>query len=210
MSAGACPAASAALESEEAARRGPPSTAPDPRSRRMPETTPATRASLLVRLRDRHDESAWREFVDVYAALIYGYARRRGLQDADAADLMQDVLRSVADAAGRLAYDPSRGTFRGWLYTVARNKLVNHLTARSRREQASGDSGVRERLEEQPAPDDEPAWEQEYRQRLFEWASARVRTEVQPATWEAFKATAVDGEPAPVVAGRLKMSVGEE
>ncbi len=55
--------------------------------------SPPTRASLLLRLRDAQDGGAWREFVDLYAPLVYGYARKQGLQDADAADLSQDEPR---------------------------------------------------------------------------------------------------------------------
>src|SRR5438270_7260333 len=106
------------------------------------EQSPATRASLLVRLRDPHDKEAWGQFVQLYAPVIYGFARKRGLQDADAADLMQEVLRSVSRAAGRLEYDPSRGSFRGWLFTITRNKVFNFLEGRSRRLVASGDSSV--------------------------------------------------------------------
>ena len=76
------------------------------------EDSPVTRASLLLRIRDGQDKEAWRQFVEIYAPLIYGFARKRGLQDADAADLMQDVLRSIASAVGRLDYDPRRGSFR--------------------------------------------------------------------------------------------------
>src|SRR5919206_714447 len=110
---------------------------------------PLTRASLLVRLRDPNDADAWKEFVRLYASVIYGFARKRGLQDADAADLMQEVLRSVASAVGRLDYDPIRGTFRGWLYTVTRNKLYSFLNGRKGRPQAGGGSDARQRLEEQ-------------------------------------------------------------
>ena len=67
---------------------------------------PLTSASLLIRLRDGRDHEAWQQFVELYSAVVYGFARKRGLQDADAADVMQDVLRSVAGAAGRLNYDP--------------------------------------------------------------------------------------------------------
>src|ERR1700719_4533420 len=84
---------------------------------------PPTRASLLVRLRDPRDEAAWAEFVDLYAPLIYGYARKQGLQDADAVDLSQEVVSAVAAAVGRLEYDPGRGTFRRWLFTIVRRKL---------------------------------------------------------------------------------------
>src|SRR3954467_1636548 len=102
--------------------------------------SPATRASLLVRLRDAGDTGAWQEFVKLYAALIYGFARKRGLQDADAADLMQDVLRAVANASARLEYDPARGSFRSWLFTVTRNKLYNFLDGRRRQVLGSGRS----------------------------------------------------------------------
>src|SRR6478672_5743706 len=109
--------------------------------------SPTTRASLLVRLRDGDDAAAWQEFVQLYAPVIYGFARKRGLQDADAADLMQEVLQSVSSAARRLEYDPGRGTFRGWLFTITRNKVFNFLERRRRRVQGSGDSGMQERLE---------------------------------------------------------------
>ena len=55
--------------------------------------------------------------MDLYAPLVYGYVRRHGLQDADAADLTQIVLRAVASAVGRLDYDPKRGSW--WMvYSV--------------------------------------------------------------------------------------------
>src|SRR5436189_3921558 len=114
------------------------------------QESPATRASLLVRLRDGGDGGAWQEFVRLYAPIIYGFARKRGLQDADAADLMQDVLRSVSSAIGRLDYDRGQGTFRGWLFTITRNKIFNFLSARRIRPQASGDSSTNRLLVEQP------------------------------------------------------------
>src|SRR6266446_1968412 len=112
----------------------------------MPEP-PLTRATLLVRLRDGTNAEAWREFLQLYGPVVYGFARNRGLQDADAADLMQEVLRSVARNAPRMEYDPARGTFRGWLYTVTRNKIYNFLSGQRNRPRASGDSDAHERLE---------------------------------------------------------------
>src|SRR5262245_52328481 len=92
------------------------------RGQRMTES-PSTRLTLLGRIRDLRDAQAWAEFVDLYAPLVYGLARRHGFQDADAADLTQDVLRAVVGAAPTFAYDPARGSFRGWLFTVAHNQL---------------------------------------------------------------------------------------
>jgi RNA polymerase sigma-70 factor (ECF subfamily) len=170
---------------------------------------PLTRASLLHRLRDPNDTDAWREFVRLYASLIYGFARKRGLQDADAADLMQDVLRSVSGAIGRLEYDRAKGTFRGWLFSITRNKVFNFLDASRRRPRGSGDDGAQQMLDELPdrTPDEED-WDREYERKVFAWASDRIRDEFQPATWKAFWMTAVDGDNASEVGKRLSMSPG--
>src|SRR5262245_50289754 len=180
------------------------------RERRRMVESPTTRASLLLRLRDGQDQDAWRQFVTVYAPVVYGYARRRGVQDADAADLMQEVFRSVASAAGRLDYDPRRGTFRAWLYTVTRNKLYTFLDGRRRQVLGSGDSGAQERLEGQadPASGPDAEWDREYERRLSELAMERVRGEFQDATWRAFRLTAVEGRPAKEAADALGLSVG--
>jgi RNA polymerase sigma-70 factor (ECF subfamily) len=154
-----------------------------------------TRPSLLLRIRDARDGQAWAEFVDLYAPLVYGFARRHGLQNADAADLTQEVLRSVAGAVGRLNYDPGRGTFRGWLFTVVRNRLRNFLAARRRHAQASGDPGLRQQLEGLPAREEDLSalWDAEYERRLFAWAVEQVRPTCSATTWQAFWMTAVEG-----------------
>jgi len=174
------------------------------------QESPATRASLLVRLRDGGDTGAWREFVHLYAPIIYGFARKRGLQDADAADLMQDVLRSMSLAARRLEYDPARGSFRGWLFTITRNKVFNFLESRSRRVMGSGDSRVQQRLEQQADSDGalSAEWEANYQRTMANQAMERVKGEFQAATWDAFIQTAVEGRTPAQVASRVGLSVG--
>jgi RNA polymerase sigma factor (sigma-70 family) len=174
------------------------------------QESPATRASLLVRLRDGSDASAWQEFVQLYAPIIYGFARKRGLQDADAADLMQEVLRSVSLAAHRLEYDPARGTFRGWLFTITRNKVFNFLESRSRRVVGSGDSGVQGRLEQHADGHGALAadWEADYERTLAARAMERIKGEFQGATWQAFSLTAVEGVAPAQAATRVGLSVG--
>ncbi len=169
---------------------------------------PPTRPILLARLRDPADAAAWREFVDLYAPLVYGFCRRRGLQDADAADLTQDVLRAVAGAAPGFAYDPKKGRFRGWLFTIVRNQLHNFRAKAAKPGRGSGDSGHQEMLQAQPDPDGDldQIWDREYEQHLFQWAAAQVKKEVQPSTWEAFERTA-KGEGGQDVAQALGMSV---
>lgn len=173
---------------------------------------PVTRASLLVRLRDPQDHDAWQQFFHVYSSVVYGFARRRGLQDADAADLMQDVLRRVAMAAGKLDYDPRKGTFRSWLFTVTRNRVFDFLSRRQRQVAGAGGSDAQQRLDEQPAAGDgadgDGAWDKEYQQGIMRWAMDRVRGEFQENTWQAFWQTAIDGKSPKDVAAGLRMSPG--
>jgi RNA polymerase sigma-70 factor (ECF subfamily) len=169
---------------------------------------PATRPSLLVRLRDPRDEAAWSEFVDRYVPVIYGYARKQGLQDADAVDLAQEVISSVAGAVGRLEYDPSRGRFRRWLFTVVRRKLSNWRRAERVRPRGSGDTDQQRLLEQCPGPSaGEDTWEAEWEERLYAWACTQVRRDVSDVTWQAFWRTAVDGQPGKQVAADLGLSV---
>jgi RNA polymerase sigma-70 factor (ECF subfamily) len=169
-----------------------------------------TRASLLARLGDPHDRTAWQQFVALYGRLVYGFARKHGLQDADAADLTQEVFLAIARTAGRWQYDPARGSFRGWLYGVTRNQLAKFLQRRQSQPVGSGDSNARQRLAEEPSPgpDPEDAWELEFRQQLFRVAADAVRGGFAPTTWQAFWQTAVEGRPAAAVAADLGLSVG--
>jgi RNA polymerase sigma-70 factor (ECF subfamily) len=169
-----------------------------------------TRASLLARLRDPLDSAAWRQFVELYGGLVYSFARQRGLQDADAADLTQEVFLAVAQAAGRFHYDPRQGKFRGWLYGVTRNQVNRFLHRRRAQPVGSGDSNVHERLTEVPSrpADTETLWEQEYHQQLFRMAAAEIRDNFSPTTWKAFWTTAVDGKPSADAATELGLSLG--
>jgi RNA polymerase sigma-70 factor (ECF subfamily) len=168
---------------------------------------PVTRPSLLLRIRDPKDAEAWRDFVRIYAPVVYGYGRRRGLQDADAADLTQDVLRAVALAAGRLEYDPRRGSFSSWLFTVAHNRLYDLQARRRRGAVGTGDSETRSLLEQHPAPEeDRTAWQRDYERRLFHWAAEQVRDSFRETTWQAFWRTAVEGQGIKEAAAELGLS----
>jgi RNA polymerase sigma-70 factor (ECF subfamily) len=169
---------------------------------------PLTRASLLVRLRDAQDETAWAEFVDLYGPLVYRYLRGQSLQDADAADLCQDVLAAVAAAVGRLEYDRQRGAFRNWLFTIVRRKLWQWRSRQAHRPRGSGDSAVQRLLERCSGGDEgESAWEAEWQRRVFAWACEQVRPLVSATTWQAFWRTAVDGQSGKQVAAELGLSL---
>jgi RNA polymerase sigma-70 factor (ECF subfamily) len=171
--------------------------------------SPLTRPSLLLRIRDARDDQAWSQFVDLYGPLIFRFVRRGGVQEHDAADLTQDVLAVVARAVNALEYDPKRGTFRGWLFTIANRKLLNFLGNGERRVQGSGDTGVLHRLHQEPAHSelDQEFWDREYEQQCFAWAGAQVRPRVEEHTWQAFWRTAVEGHDTKRVAADLGITV---
>ncbi len=169
---------------------------------------PATRQSLIVKLRDPADSAAWGEFMVIYEPLVYRLGRLKGLQDADARDLCQEVFHAVANAVER--WEPERGSFRGWLSRIARNLLINFLTRRQPLCRGSGATSVRDLLEAQPAPDASATalFEAERERRLFQWAAEDIRSEFTPATWRAFWQTALEGRAPGQVGAELGLSVG--
>ncbi|MEM6362904.1 MAG: sigma-70 family RNA polymerase sigma factor [Planctomycetota bacterium] len=171
-------------------------------------TSIRTRASLVGRLRDHDDHGAWSEFVDLYGPLIYRFGRRRGLQDADSADLAQDVLREVSQSIGRFEYDPSVGRFRGWLFLITRRVLHRRMKVQKHSPRGSGDSGVQQQLAELPNEEAEDVWETEYRTYLFDRVSRLVQAEFTETTWSAFQLTSVEGQKPTEVAQQLGLSVG--
>jgi RNA polymerase sigma-70 factor (ECF subfamily) len=171
---------------------------------------PNTRFSLVVRLRDGGDERAWTEFVGIYEPAIYAFARKKGLQDADARDLCQEVMRSVAQAIDRWDPDPCKGSFRAWLFRIARNLLINLAAHERRHPRGSGESDVQWLLEQQPAVGaaDSALFDVEYRRQAFTWAAEMIRGEFAESTWAAFWKTAVDAQPVAEVSAELGLSTG--
>lgn len=166
-----------------------------------------TRESLILRLPTLSDVDAWTEFVDIYEPLVYRFARRRGLQDADARDLVQNVLVSVAHSVSRWRVDPQRGRFRAWLFRVARNQIINMLAQR-RPDAGSGKTSQWMRLQSIAQADAlTNELDAEYRQEIFRAAAAVVRTSFRETTWQAFWQTYIAARSIPEVASEIGMSV---
>lgn len=170
-------------------------------------SSPPTRPTLILQLAGGCDRQAWDQFVEIYAPLVYRYARRRGLQDSDAADVSQQVLLRVSDALQRGKYSPGRGTFRGWLFTVARNETADRLGERWRRLQARGGTSALQALQQVEDRREVEAWQEDYDHQLLEWASQQVKAEVQPTTWAAFWQTAIERRRGEDVAAELGLSM---
>lgn len=160
-------------------------------------TTPETRPSLLLRLRDPQDERAWREFLEIYEPLIERLARRRGLQHADARELVQEVFVAVAGAIDRFDPNQSKGSFRGWLTTITRNLTINLLRREGRQLRGTGDSDFLQLMNQQPDPasDNTALFDLEYRRRLFQFAAERVQEQCELVTWQAFWQTSIEQLP---------------
>lgn len=168
-----------------------------------------TRASLILRLGDPEDDVAWSEFMHIYEPLLLRLARRWGLQQADALEVVQETLLAVAKAIPQFDRHQHSGAFRAWLAGISRNKLVDHLTRSRRQVRGSGESDVHRWLDQVACESsDVSVWDWNQKQQVFTWAADRVRHQVSEATWEAFHRTSVLGETVANVASELNMRVG--
>ena len=165
-------------------------------------TTPV---SLLERLRQASEvrQADWDRLVELYTPLLYYWARRQGLQEADAADLVQDVLAVLVRELPRFEYDRGK-SFRGWLRTLTLRKWWE----KCRRQQLSPLPPDDPALEGLASPDTLRAFEEaDYRQYLAQRALALMQKEFQPTTWKACWEVVVSGRPARDVAAELGVSI---
>ena len=148
----------------------------------------------MIQVKDPSNRLAWERFVAIYQPVIYRIAVARGLQDADAHDLTQQVLMAVATAIPRWESSSPSARFHHWLRRVTRNAIINAVTRR-KGELATGSSSVRDLLAEieQPEPATQSLVELEVRRELYVIAAETVRAEVHEDTWRAFELTVVEG-----------------
>jgi RNA polymerase sigma-70 factor (ECF subfamily) len=162
-------------------------------------TTPI---SLLERVRQPGEQAAWARLVEMYTPLLFYWARRRGLQESDAADLVQDVFALLVHKLPEFVYD-RRKSFRNWLRTILYNKDRDRVRRAAHQPRTLGP------LTEPSVPGDaEAAWEAEYRELLVARALELMQNEFQPATWKACWEVVVAGRPAAEVAAELGLTVG--
>jgi RNA polymerase sigma-70 factor (ECF subfamily) len=169
----------------------------------------ATRHSLLIRLRDREDEQAWPDFVRLYAPFVYAALQRKGLQSADAADVAQDVMRTVFSSLDNFCHSGRSGAFRTWLLKIVHSRYCDFAKRNGREVAGSGDTQMVNQLNNQPAPEStDTELDLEYRRCIFRWAADRVQSDFKDTTWRAFWLTYVDGHSCEAAAESLGMSLG--
>ncbi len=162
----------------------------------------STSASLLQRLREPDHHQAWEQFVELYAPLIFHWGRRYGLGEADAADLVQEVMAKLVVRLPQFQYDPHK-RFRSWLRTVTLN------TARDlhrRRPWQALATVAQQAASPEAVPPDDLFEEKEYRAFLIQRALELMQRHFQETTWRACWEHVVQGRPAADVARELGIS----
>jgi RNA polymerase sigma-70 factor (ECF subfamily) len=162
-------------------------------------TTPV---SLLERVRQPGEQEAWSRFVDIYTPLLYFWACRMGLQESDAADLVQEVFTILVVKLPDFVYDRDK-SFRGWLRTI----LFNKIRDKRRRRAAEPPVLAGHPVDEAVAVEVEAFWEIDYRHQLVGRALELMQSEFQPTTWRACWEVVVSSRSAGEVAAELGISV---
>lgn len=171
------------------------------------QTSSSTSSSLLRRARDR-DPEAWSRLAKLYTPLVYRWARQGGLQSTDAADVVQEVFRSVAGKIDSFRLDEPDSSYRGWLWTIARNEVRLHYRKQADRPQVVGGTEANNLLQQQPDlldQEEEPAGF-DSRKSLLHRALQLVRQDFNEQTWCAFWRFTVDGQSAADIAEDLGMN----
>jgi len=167
---------------------------------------PETRDSLLIRIADARDQAAWEQFARIYRPVVYNVARMRGLQDADAQDVAQQVLLSVSKSLPNWERRDESTRFRHWLCRTARNATINMLT-RQPKDRAIGGGLVPVDIPENQVDSElDSRLVREYRRQLFRQAAEHVRSRADATTWQAFAMTMIDGLTIAEAAERLQRS----
>jgi len=150
-----------------------------------------TRASLIHRLKDWQDDSSWKDFFKVYWKLIYGVARKAGLADAEAQDVVQETLISVARHMPTFKYDPSIGSFKAWLLNMTRWRIIGQF----RKRQPIAEHGVKDSVTRTGTVDAAPdpnalnldaVWEAEWETNLLHTAMDNLKRRIDPQRYQIF------------------------
>jgi RNA polymerase sigma-70 factor (ECF subfamily) len=176
-----------------------------------------TRRSLLSRLRDLGDGESWQTFFDLYWQMLYNVARRAGLGEADAQDVVQESVVAVARQMPEFRYDPVRGTFKHWLFRIVRRRIADHLR-RVYRQPPQGelafdplaeDDAPSAALEDANAVEFGAAWEQEWEQAILDAAVVQVRGKANPKHFQVFDYCVRQRWPAAKVAATLGLNAAQ-
>lgn len=165
----------------------------------------STSLTLLERLREPRNDAAWERFVSLYSPLLFAFARRAGMSDNDAADVVQDVFLVLMAELPRFEYDAARKNFRGWLKTITVNKCRERQRRRVLAAAQGGDEGGVSAIVDDATA--EAFWESEYHKNLVARALEIMQAEFEPTTWQACWLTTVEARSTTDVVVELGITV---
>jgi RNA polymerase sigma-70 factor, ECF subfamily len=173
------------------------------------ESAGSSTSRSLIRRAQARDPEAWQRLVDLYGPLVFYWCQRSGLSSPDAADVFQETFAAVSAALDRFRHGEENQTFRGWLWTIARNKIRDHFRRNTAEPSAVGGSKAQQRLAEIPDEwsdvSDDPRDRAEI-QKLYRRGLDLVRAEFEDRTWQAFWRVVVEGHDTADVAADLGLS----
>lgn len=167
----------------------------------------STSRSLIRRVQTR-DSAAWQTLAELYGPIVFGWIRRAGLNDNDAADVSQNVFQTLLRSIDRFGYQTVGSTFRGWLRTVTINEVRQFWRANKRQPAGTGGTDHWRELEQTPFLEEQavPAEDQVIFRELTQRAVDLLRAEFEERTWTAFWRVTIDEQPAADVAEELGMT----
>ncbi len=173
-----------------------------------------TRQSLLSRLRDWDDQDSWREFFETYWRLIYDVARKAGLDDGAAQDVVQETILNAARQLPEFRYDSKKGSFKGWLLLLTRRRISDALRQQYRHRPAAGEDPVPrepspDHLENSAAPELESIWDSEWAAHLATAALAHVKARSNPRHYQVYDLLVVKEWPVREVSKALGINIAQ-
>ncbi|MCH8150232.1 MAG: sigma-70 family RNA polymerase sigma factor [Planctomycetes bacterium] len=173
------------------------------------DSSSSVHSTLLNAVRMR-DPEAWQRLVQLFSLLIYDWCRQQGLQRADAADVTQDVFQAVMNGLDSFRRDRPEDSFRGWLWTITRNKIHDFYRAQAMRPGAYGGTDAWDKM--QQVPEEEPLSHSttgttDVSISPLHRALEIVRNDFNESTWQAFWRVTIENQQAVEVSGDLGISV---
>ena len=175
-----------------------------------------TRRSLLSRLRDFEDKESWQTFFDLYWRLLYNVARRAGLDDVDAQDVVQDAVMAVAREIPQFRYDPERGSFKQWLFRILHRRVSDHFRKLYRQPAHAGispetleETGNRDAIVMRDGVSLSDAWDQEWARSVLDAAIGQVRAQANPKHFQVFDYCVLKEWPVAKVAATLGINAAQ-
>ena len=181
------------------------------------DTSVPTRPSFVGRLKSHDDNTTWQQFFDRYWKLIYEVALRSGLTESEAKDVVQETVVTVAKKIGSFEYNPAQGSFKGWLLTITRCRIVDEFRKRPRFQTTSihdpaadsASTSTIDRIPDEGTNDLVALWDEEWRKNLMDVAVERVKRQVKARHFQVFELSVLRNWSAHQIARALNLNLGQ-